>query len=169
MDFQLTEEQKMFQSAVRGAADRHLAADNLERAHSPGYPLDVAKFFFEQGLMGITLPEEDGGQGGWGGRGGCGERGAKWPEDRAEGPLVQCMEHQPAHVALPRFVVPVRAIYAEDDSTCRQCRRVGGGRGGFPGGKRTKERGRGRGARVVGSEGGSESWRERGRKGGSLK
>ncbi len=64
MNFQLTEEQKMFQSAVRGVAERHLAADNLERAHSPGYPLDVAKFFFEQGLMGITLPEEDGGQGG---------------------------------------------------------------------------------------------------------
>jgi len=64
MDFQLTEEQKMFQSAVRGIAERHLAADNLERAHSPGYPLDVAKFFSEQGLMGITLPEEDGGQGG---------------------------------------------------------------------------------------------------------
>ena len=64
MDFELTEEQRAFQDAVRGLAERHLAVDNLKRAHEPGYPLDIARLFADQGLMGITLPEEDGGQGG---------------------------------------------------------------------------------------------------------
>ena len=37
---------------------------NLERAHDPNFPKDVAKLFAKNGLMGITLPEKDGGQGG---------------------------------------------------------------------------------------------------------
>jgi len=64
MDFQLTEEQRAFQDAVRGIAERHLAADNLARAHKSNYPFDVAKLFSKHGMMGITIPEEDGGQGG---------------------------------------------------------------------------------------------------------
>jgi alkylation response protein AidB-like acyl-CoA dehydrogenase len=64
MDFQLTEEQRAFQDSVRGIAERHLAADNLARAHKSNYPFDVAKLFSKHGLMGITLLEEDGGQGG---------------------------------------------------------------------------------------------------------
>jgi alkylation response protein AidB-like acyl-CoA dehydrogenase len=64
MDFQLTEEQLAFQDSVRGLAQRHLAEGALERAHSSGFPVDIAKFFAKHGLMGITLPEEDGGQGG---------------------------------------------------------------------------------------------------------
>jgi alkylation response protein AidB-like acyl-CoA dehydrogenase len=64
MDFQLTEEQLAFQDSVRGLAQRHLAECALERAHYSGFPVDIAKFFAEHGLMGITLPEEDGGQGG---------------------------------------------------------------------------------------------------------
>jgi len=35
-----------------------------ERAHSPDYPWDVAKLMAEQGLLGITVAEADGGQGG---------------------------------------------------------------------------------------------------------
>ena len=64
MDFQLTEEQRAFQDAVRGIAERHLAGDNLARAHRSNYPFDVAKLFSKHGMMGITIPEEDGGQGG---------------------------------------------------------------------------------------------------------
>jgi alkylation response protein AidB-like acyl-CoA dehydrogenase len=64
MDFELTEEQRAVQGAVCGIAERHLAADNLKRTHEPGYPLNIACLFADHGLMDITLPEEDGGQGG---------------------------------------------------------------------------------------------------------
>ena len=64
MDFQLTEEHKLFQEAVRGFAERHLADGALKRAHSHEYPHDVAKLMAEQGLLGITIKEEDGGIGG---------------------------------------------------------------------------------------------------------
>ena len=64
MDFQLTEEQRAFQDSVRAFAERHLAAGAVERAHADGFPWDVAKLMAEQGLLGIMLPEADGGQGG---------------------------------------------------------------------------------------------------------
>ena len=64
MDFQLTEEHKLFQEAVRGFAERHLADGALKRAHSHEYPHHVAKLMAEQGLLGITIKEEDGGIGG---------------------------------------------------------------------------------------------------------
>ena len=63
MNFDLTEEQRMFMDAVDGFAERHLAADALKRAHAQGFPKDVAKMMSEQGLLGITMTEEDGGQG----------------------------------------------------------------------------------------------------------
>ena len=64
MDFDLTEEQRMFRDAVDGFAERHLAADALKRAHAEGFPRDVAKMMSEQGLLGIMMDEADGGQGG---------------------------------------------------------------------------------------------------------
>jgi alkylation response protein AidB-like acyl-CoA dehydrogenase len=64
MDFNLTEEQRAFAEAVRGFARRELADGILERAHSPRYPWDTARKIAEQGLMGITFPEADGGAGG---------------------------------------------------------------------------------------------------------
>jgi len=64
MDFTLSEEQRLFRDAVRAFAERHLAAGALERAHAADYPWDVAKLMAEQGLLGITIPEESGGQGG---------------------------------------------------------------------------------------------------------
>ena len=64
MDFELTEEQRMFQDAVDGFAERHLADGALARAHAEDYPRDVAKMLSEQGLIGITMKEEDGGMGG---------------------------------------------------------------------------------------------------------
>lgn len=64
MDFHLTEEQKMFAESVRRFAKAKLEAGALKRAHSAGYPFDVAQLCAEQGLLGITIREEDGGQGG---------------------------------------------------------------------------------------------------------
>ena len=64
MDFNLTEEQIAFQNSVRSLADKYLNEGNLRRAHDPLFPKDIAKLFSKNGLMGITLPEKDGGQGG---------------------------------------------------------------------------------------------------------
>ena len=64
MDFNLSEEQRLFQDAVRGFAERHLKDGALARAHEETFPFDVAKLMAEQGLMGITFAEADGGQGG---------------------------------------------------------------------------------------------------------
>ena len=64
MDFNLTEEQITFQNSVRNLADKYLKKDNLRRAHDPLFPKDIAKLFSNNVLMGITLPEKDGGQGG---------------------------------------------------------------------------------------------------------
>jgi len=64
MNFALTEEQRAFCDAVRAFADRHLREGALARAHDPEYPWAIAKLMAEQGLLGITIAEEDGGQGG---------------------------------------------------------------------------------------------------------
>ncbi|HEX6268033.1 MAG TPA: acyl-CoA dehydrogenase family protein, partial [Burkholderiales bacterium] len=64
MDFRLTPEQAQFRDSVRRFAGKHLAPGARERAHASGYPWDVAKLMAQQGLLGITLPEADGGQGG---------------------------------------------------------------------------------------------------------
>ena len=64
MNFQLTPEQEQFRDAVRGFAERHLRDGALARAHAPEHPWDVARLMAEQGLLGITIPEKDGGQGG---------------------------------------------------------------------------------------------------------
>jgi alkylation response protein AidB-like acyl-CoA dehydrogenase len=64
MNFELTEEQKLFADSVRRFALAHLEKDALKRAHTSRYPFDVAQLMAEQGLMGITIPEADGGVGG---------------------------------------------------------------------------------------------------------
>ena len=64
MDFELTPEQATFRDAVRGFGEKHLREGALARAHSPDHPWDVARLMARQGLLGITLPEQDGGQGG---------------------------------------------------------------------------------------------------------
>lgn len=57
----LTAEQILFRDSVRGFAERHLAAGALARAHESSFPFDVAKLMAEQGLLGITFAEADGG------------------------------------------------------------------------------------------------------------
>src|SRR5260221_3834401 len=64
MQFNFTEEQQAFADSVRRFALAHLEKDALKRAHDPRYPFDVAKLMSAHGLMGISLPEADGGQGG---------------------------------------------------------------------------------------------------------
>ena len=64
MDFSLSEEQRAFRDSVRGFAQKHLAAGAVARAHDPAHPFDVARQMARQGLLGITMPEADGGQGG---------------------------------------------------------------------------------------------------------
>jgi alkylation response protein AidB-like acyl-CoA dehydrogenase len=64
VNFDLTEEQRAFQSVVRGFAERHLAEGAQARAHDAAFPWDVARLMAGQGLFGLMLPEVDGGQGG---------------------------------------------------------------------------------------------------------
>ena len=64
MNFDFTEEQKLFAESVRRFAQGQLAQGALKRAHNPRFPFDVAKLMHAQGLMGITIPEADGGIGG---------------------------------------------------------------------------------------------------------
>src|SRR5713101_3018789 len=64
MHFSFTEEQHLFADSVRRFAVAHLEKDALKRAHQSGYPFEVAKLLSKQGLMGITIPEADGGVGG---------------------------------------------------------------------------------------------------------
>lgn len=60
----LTEEQEDLRRSVEAFARDKLAPGALARAHSPHYPWDVARQLAETGLLGITIPEEKGGQGG---------------------------------------------------------------------------------------------------------
>lgn len=64
MDFGLNEEQRAFRDAVRAFADRRLREGALARAHDADYPWEVARAMAGQGLLGITISEADGGQGG---------------------------------------------------------------------------------------------------------
>jgi alkylation response protein AidB-like acyl-CoA dehydrogenase len=64
MDFELTSEQAQFRDSVLAFSKKHLAAGARERAHAAGYPWDVAKLMAKQGLLGLTIAEADGGQGG---------------------------------------------------------------------------------------------------------
>lgn len=64
MHFRLTDEQEAFAQSVRGFAREHLLADAVHRAHEARYPWELARLLAKNNLLGITLREEDGGQGG---------------------------------------------------------------------------------------------------------
>ncbi|MEO1974757.1 MAG: acyl-CoA dehydrogenase family protein [Paracoccaceae bacterium] len=64
MDFSHTSEQQMFRDSVRRFAQDKLAPGALKRAHEAGFPFDASRLAAEAGLLGITIPEEDGGLGG---------------------------------------------------------------------------------------------------------
>ncbi|MHA6622795.1 acyl-CoA dehydrogenase family protein [Pseudonocardia sp. DLS-67] len=60
----MTLEQDDLRRTVEALARDRLAPGALARAHSPQYPWDVARMLAGAGLLGITIPEEKGGQGG---------------------------------------------------------------------------------------------------------
>jgi alkylation response protein AidB-like acyl-CoA dehydrogenase len=64
MNFEFVEQQTAFAEQVRRFARAQLAPGALKRAHDPRFPFDVAKLMAKQGLIGITLPQSEGGQGG---------------------------------------------------------------------------------------------------------
>ncbi len=63
MHFGLDEDQQAFAGAVRDFARSELKPSAVELAHAPGYAWDVAKQLAKNDLLGLTLREEDGGQG----------------------------------------------------------------------------------------------------------
>ena len=52
-----------FRTSVVSFAAEQLAPGALERAHRVDYPRDVARLLAKQGLLGLSIPEELGGQG----------------------------------------------------------------------------------------------------------
>jgi alkylation response protein AidB-like acyl-CoA dehydrogenase len=64
MNFEFTAEQTQFAEQVRRFAREHLAVGAFKRAHDPHFPFDVAQLMAKQGLMGLTLPQSEGGRGG---------------------------------------------------------------------------------------------------------
>lgn len=64
MDFNLSQEQQMFADSVAVFARRELQEDAHARAHTGEFPRSTAVKMAQAGLLGITLPEADGGGGG---------------------------------------------------------------------------------------------------------
>ena len=64
VDFHLPEELDDLRRSVEAFARDRLAPGALARAHAADYPWDVAKEMGAQGLLGLTIPEDKGGQGG---------------------------------------------------------------------------------------------------------
>ncbi|MFA4835501.1 MAG: acyl-CoA dehydrogenase family protein [Dehalococcoidia bacterium] len=63
MNFELTEEQKMLQTMVRGFANKELAPVAAKVDETGEFPAEQVKKIAELGLMGLTIPEEYGGGG----------------------------------------------------------------------------------------------------------
>lgn len=64
MDFRLEVDQQDLKDSVVAFARDHLSAGAAQRTRSGDYPRDVARRLAAQGLFGLTVPEERGGQGG---------------------------------------------------------------------------------------------------------
>jgi alkylation response protein AidB-like acyl-CoA dehydrogenase len=63
MDFDLTEEQEEFRTAVREFAEEVIRPRAEEMDRTEEFPLDIVKQMGELGLFGVPFPEEYGGQG----------------------------------------------------------------------------------------------------------
>ncbi|MGC3987408.1 MAG: acyl-CoA dehydrogenase [Pseudorhodoferax sp.] len=64
MNFDLSEDDRAFADAVGRFARAKLADGALARAHTPDFPWETARLLADQGLLGITFGEADGGHGG---------------------------------------------------------------------------------------------------------
>jgi len=63
MDFQLNDEQRMWQEAIRNFAQTELKSRAAETDRSMQLPMDVIRKMAELGVLGLTVPEADGGPG----------------------------------------------------------------------------------------------------------
>lgn len=63
MNYDLPEEVEELRGHVEAFAAKMLAPGAHKRAHSAEYPWDISKMMAEQGLLGLTIAEEKGGQG----------------------------------------------------------------------------------------------------------
>ncbi len=61
MDFQLSEDQKLFQSTIRDFVNRDIRPVAREWEHSGRYPTEIVDRMKEMGLFGMTIPSEYGG------------------------------------------------------------------------------------------------------------
>jgi alkylation response protein AidB-like acyl-CoA dehydrogenase len=64
MYFALSNEQSIFKDSVLKFSKQHLRDGALQRAHSHGYPTEIARLMADNGLMGLTIPADRGGMGG---------------------------------------------------------------------------------------------------------
>ena len=64
MDFDLSQEHKLFRDTVREFADKEVAPGALERDKTHEFPHDIVKKMAALGLMGVPFPEAYGGAGG---------------------------------------------------------------------------------------------------------
>ncbi len=140
MNFDFTDEQKLFADAVRKFAVAHLEKGGaLARAHDPRFPFDVAALMSRPGLLGVTLAEADGGQGGTlMDAGSCDRAGGARPVRAAPTRLVQSGSFGPDPGTFAEYASPaLKAKYlpalleghASDESGhVRAGRRLGGHR-----------------------------------------
>ena len=63
MDFQLSDEQQIFQRMIRDFVSTHIRPVAREWEHADRYPHEIVAVMKEIGLFGLTIPEEYGGQG----------------------------------------------------------------------------------------------------------
>jgi alkylation response protein AidB-like acyl-CoA dehydrogenase len=64
LDFELSEEHRLFRESVRDFAEKEVAPGAIERDRMHEFPADLLKRMAELGLMGIPFPEKYGGAGG---------------------------------------------------------------------------------------------------------
>ncbi|MDQ3928271.1 MAG: acyl-CoA dehydrogenase family protein, partial [Chloroflexota bacterium] len=64
MDFELSEEHRLFRETVRDFALNEIAPGAIERDKTHEFPHDIIKKMAALGLMGVPFPEEYGGAGG---------------------------------------------------------------------------------------------------------
>jgi butyryl-CoA dehydrogenase len=64
MDFELSEEHKLFRDTVRNFAEKEITPGAMERDKTHEFPSDIIEKMSALGLMGVPFPEEYGGAGG---------------------------------------------------------------------------------------------------------
>lgn len=64
MDFELSDEHKLFRNTVRDFAEKEVAPGAIERDKTHEFPHHLIEKMAQLGLMGIPFPEESGGSGG---------------------------------------------------------------------------------------------------------